>query len=114
MATGLNVLHAGGEGTGPTVGTTSVPILPRQDGWTNGPAGDPRRYRRAYALIQADIDNTAKVFLRLQNEGTAVAFTGICLNPGDAYEITHGNLYQGEVHAVAVSGTQQLYIQLGN
>lgn len=111
---GLNVLHGGGPGSGPTVGNTSIMILPRQDGYTNGPDGDPRRYRRAYALIQSDIDNTEKVFLLLRNEGTAAVFTGICLNPGDAYEISHGNLYQGEVHAIAVAGPQQLYIQLGN
>lgn len=109
---GLNVLHGGGDGSGPTVSPTSSMILPRQDG--QGPANTTRRYRRAYALIQSDIDNTAKVFLLLKNEGTAIPFAGICLNPGDAYEITHGNLYQGEIHAIAVTGTQQLYIQLGN
>ena len=112
---GYSVLHGGGPGSGPLVGVVSSTILPRQDGT------DDFVFRRAYALITSDIDNTAKVFLLLQNPPVsggpspdAVVFSAICLNPGDAYEIARGNLYQGEVQAIALAAGQQLYIQLGS
>jgi hypothetical protein len=58
---GYNVLHGGGPGSGPIVGVASSTILPRQDGTDNFP------FRRAYALITSDVDNTDKIFLLLQN-----------------------------------------------
>jgi hypothetical protein len=112
---GYNVLHGGGDGSGPVVGTSSTMVLPRQDGTPDF------TFRRAYALISASADNTAKIFLLLKNppvgggpSPVAAVNTGIVLNPGDAYEISRGNLYQGEVQAIATAPGQQLYIQLGS
>jgi len=103
-----NAVHGGGAGSGPTVGLTSSNILPLQDGTASG------KYRRAYALITSARSNTGNIFLRLHESDDAVLNTGIVLYPGDAYEISRGNLYQGPVQAISDVAAQQLFIQLGN
>jgi hypothetical protein len=107
MAT-YRAVHGGGPGSGAVIGLTSAEVLPIQDGTVDG------TYRRAYGLLTAAKTNTGIIFLRLHDSDPAVVDTGIVLYPGDAYEITNGNLYQRAIQGIATVAGSKLFIQIGS
>ena len=109
-----NVTHGGGPAGSAIVGTSAEIVM-------------PRNRRRKYAIITADEDNTAPVFVLLSQERPdtdpivigdfstpPVTNTGIPLYPGSAYEIDEEfNLFQGHILAISTAAAQRLFTQEG-
>ena len=109
-----NVTHGGGPAGSTIVGTSAEIVM----------AFDKRR---KYAIITADENNTAPVFLLLSTEQPTtdpvvigdfttppVTNTGIPLYPGSAYEIDEEfNLFQGHILAISTGAAQRVFTQEG-
>ena len=98
----FDVKHGGGPAAGP------IPVS--ADGTGVVLAADT--YRR-YAAITSDPANTLTVYLSLDPSAPAVLGGGIPLSPGDRYELTEYNLYQGDIRAIASAAAQVVAVQSG-